>query len=357
MGKPKPIVLPEKLDPHTEKLITRAHIVVTYRRTGCIAKTSRDAGVTIKMARYWLARVASGVQTPLLDAPRSGRPPKLDKETAKKLIKLVENEDNDIDTAAQLQYAAGLEHTVSVRTIRRTLTKFSHYPGVTKQRVLTDRHKLLRLQFARKFRTGGAWSRTLFTDSTYVYVGMRKRRWVLLTKKNYGLHVRKALKIHVYAGITAAGRTRLIFCTGTSQQKPFKKGRKGVGGEEYRERVLPVFVDYGRAMMAGETWRFVQDGAKPHTAKATQTYLQRELGDHWVRDWPPNSADLNPIENVWALLKSELRGKKFPTIGEFKVAANAAWHRIPQRHLTRCVGSIWRRLRACVRAGGGYIPY
>ncbi|KAG5742465.1 hypothetical protein H9Q70_014698, partial [Fusarium xylarioides] len=51
---------------------------------------------------------------------------------------------------------------------------------------------------------------------------------------------------------------------------------------------------------------FMQDGSRVHTAAATMTYL-RDNGIE-VLDWAPYSPDLNPIENIWELLKLWIEG-------------------------------------------------
>ncbi|KAJ6244151.1 transposable element-related [Anaeramoeba flamelloides] len=52
-------------------------------------------------------------------------------------------------------------------------------------------------------------------------------------------------------------------------------------------------------------WIFQQDGARPHTSKKSMDYLQYRC--NVLSPWPPNSPDLNPIENLWSIMDKRLK--------------------------------------------------
>lgn len=89
---------------------------------------------------------------------------------------------------------------------------------------------------------------------------------------------------------------------------------------------------------------FMQDGARCHAARHTQDYLERK-GVPLLKEWPPYSPDLNPIENLWHLLDRRLSELVPRTLPELKRATLEAWEAIPMEHINALVESFQDRLK------------
>eukprot|EP00976_Prorocentrum_cordatum_P104950 1194094-Prorocentrum_minimum.AAC.1 len=350
-------------DDASEKVALRAVVAATYKDTGNIALTSKRHGVSKDFVRRLGKRHMQGKAGMFQDAPRPGRPRILTKENMDTVYALVKDQSNKLDSARQLHNHMRGEIHCSVETVKRTLVRMGcTYPSPIKRRRLTEKHKLKRHAFAKRFHSVSPWSKCVFTDTTYIAVGMVGKRWVVAGDENVQTYDKYPSKVHVYAGVSCYGRTDVLFVTGTTKQAPYEKKARGVRSKEYQEVVIPAFKTAAQdgtlfSPDRGDDWFFVQDGAKPHTAKGTQALLESEFGTKWIKGWPANSADLNPIENVWAWLKRMVADGNYETIEEFKEAVRKAWWEIPQEHINACCGSVGRRLRLVAQAKGGYIRY
>ena len=65
---------------------------------------------------------------------------------------------------------------------------------------------------------------------------------------------------------------------------------------------------------------YQQDNAPIHTSRATKEWLR--TNKIATIDWPVNSPDLDPTENIWKLLKDNIQKREvFPrTVNELKIA-------------------------------------
>ncbi len=99
---------------------------------------------------------------------------------------------------------------------------------------------------------------------------------------------------------------------------------------------------------------FQQDLAPAHTAKGTKSWFN----DHGVTvlDWPANSPDLNPIENLWGIVKRKMRDTRPNNADELKATVKETWASIPpQCH--KLITSMPRRIEAVIKAKGAPNKY
>ncbi len=100
---------------------------------------------------------------------------------------------------------------------------------------------------------------------------------------------------------------------------------------------------------------FQQDLATAHTAKVTKSWSN----DHGVTvlDWPANSPDLNPIENLWGIVKRKMRDTRPNNADDMKAAIKATWASITPEQYHRLIASMSRRIDAVIHAKGGQTKY
>ena len=60
-------------------------------------------------------------------------------------------------------------------------------------------------------------------------------------------------------------------------------------------------------------------------------------------DWPAQSTDLNPIENLWDQIKTMVQEQNPTSVKELWTAINSAWESFPSDRLNNLIVSMSRR--------------
>ena len=196
---------------------------------------------------------------------------------------------------------------VSTRTVQRRLfTEFglkSHKPAQKPR--LTEGMKKKRLSFAKAHAhwTVDMWKKVLFSDeSSMKQFCVRKYRvWRPAGKRYEEKYTTPTVKhppsLMVWGAMSAMGTASLSFL-------PPKTTMNGTKYVALLRSKLQLHMSVHNCSI------FMHDGAPCYRSKAVKELLEQE--NVQVLDWPGNSPDLNPIENLWNLMKVKV-AEKYPS--------------------------------------------
>lgn len=152
--------------------------------------------------------------------------------------------------------------------------------------------------------------------------------------------------IMVWSVISGKGTGRLYVVEKTMRQDQYKR--------VLETRLIPQLKEWFRDE---EEPIFMHDKAPCHTAKSVSSFLQQKQIK--ILDWPGNSPDMNPIENVWELVKREIAKTPVTTKRELLEKLIYHWNHNPRLAETvqSCIRSMPGRIRALIAAKGGHTKY
>lgn len=99
----------------------------------------------------------------------------------------------------------------------------------------------------------------------------------------------------------------------------------------------------------------LEDKDPKHTSNASKEW-KAENGVNVIK-WPAQSPDLNPIENVWSLMKARLKSKKLNTIQGLKCAISKEWQKLTIEYARKLAESCVHRCEAVIASQGDWTLY
>lgn len=157
--------------------------------------------------------------------------------------------------------------------------------------------------------------------------------------------VKHPTTVMVWSIISAKGTGRLYIVEGTMNQHQYKK--------VLETRLLPQLRDW----FPDEDCVFMHDGAPCHKAKSVTKFLTENHVQ--TLPWPGNSPDMNPIENLWAVVKKRLKKTSITTKVQLIEQLIKIWHH-DEEIKNKCpvlVESMPKRIEMLLKAKGMHTKY
>ncbi len=147
----------------------------------------------------------------------------------------------------------------------------------------------------------------------------------------------------IWAAMSSAGVGPLCFLKST------------VNAAIYQEILVHFMLPSADKLYGDADFIFQQDLAPAHTAKGTKSWFN----DHGVTvlDWPANSPDLNPIKNLWGIVKRKMRDTRPNNADDQKATVKETWASIPPQQCHKMITSMPRRTEAVIKAKGAPTKY
>ena len=183
---------------------------------------------------------------------------------------------------------------------------------------------------------------------------------------NYQHYSKRAFggkSLMVWAGFAFGGKMELQFISNRLNAKGYQSLLQSAN-----------IIDQG-TLIAGENFKLMHDRAPPHAVSLifkikVFSYLkylsQAQSTQKWLADndisllkWCAMSPDLNPMENLWAILSRRVyaNGKQYNTVVDLKDSIKKEWDAINDDTLVDLINSMPDRIFQLIQTKGKAIKY
>lgn len=330
----------------------KSHALTLLEKGNSVFDVARDLAVS-KKTIYQLKK--SAILLPLGMVPQRKLGSGATKKTSSRTDKLLKREvmSNHSITAIELKSKyPELLHNVATRTIRHRLQKDLGLPSrrAVKKPLLTAAMKKKRLDFCKKYQdwTSEKWKKVMFNDeNTFKLVRGDSK---IVRRPN------TTSRYDLTCTIKTVKQTDNVTVWGT-----FNRNKGTECPYFFPENLTMKVSNYVNVLQEHlpNFWVIHQCDFFMHDGTPAYKAVTKFLNDQNINilEWPDNSLDFNPIENVWNFLKNKVQETRPNNINELKEVAKTLWVTMDSTYFARLAESMPKRLEMVIQCKGDIIKY
>jgi len=285
----------------------------------------------------------------------TGRPRRISERSRRTIIDMsTTSKDSDFKSCRKI--ASSMTNSVGISISKSHVQRILNdnedveYSYITPKIYLTKLHKKNRVAMCKNLLLNPPnWLNIIWSDEKKFSLdgpdGLSKR-WMNTHRKQSGEYTRMRRHsagggLMIWAAFTGTGEKMIDVIEGTLNSARYI--------ELLGEHIVPLIT------RANEDFLYQHDNAPPHRAIKTKEFLNRNNID--IMDWAAKSPDLNPMENVWALIVSRLyaANKQYTSKSDLKNSILKIWSGIDSNTLQNLAFSIPERLINVIEKGGDLV--
>lgn len=316
----------------------RNDIICLFNLGWTNVKISNYLCINLKTVSHWIKRYEE--TNNIQEKHKIGRKRKTTKEQDEIIIDIIKNKEKNFIIDDVKNEINQLSIYLCNNTIINRMKEYGFYSCYPfKKPYLSELHKQKRLEFAiNNYNTD--WNLILFSDETTILKdgNFTKKIWISSEVDRIIRKIKHPIKRHVYGCISLGGI------------ESYKIFKENMNSDLYISILDDTIVNYYL-----NNYMYQQDNSPIHKSKKTLEYLNNK-NIKLLNNWPPNSPDLNPIENLWFLLKHKLLNDNI-TNNNFDECIQLRLNEIKYEHIFNIISCMHLRICQVIQNNGDYINY
>lgn len=325
----------------------RGAIIGQYQSGRTYSQISRSLNISTSTVGLWARRYVN--EGHIGRMPNTGRPEKLPLQQQMNIVKAIEDQPFNTATSVAANF------NVSRHTVSRIWAEngIFHFIPSLKQN-LTDDHRVYRLAFAETHLARNTdWERIIFSDEKTFKSDSDKKLHLYRPRnqrfnEKYVQRGRRSGRIScgVWGWMSGGGVGELCEISGR------------LNSEGYTEILEEIMLPTVGIVYPGHNIHFMQDNCSIHSSNHSMEWFSRHPQIELL-EWPANSPDLNPIENIWARMVYEWDSINPRTKPNLMNYVCQKWDELrgDRRLIENLIGSMPARLQAVVDNDGFWTKY